>query len=390
MCPVQIYLYQQSKGIDLILCELKRMGNKKKILIVIGTRPNFIKITQFKKEAKRFPGLEIKIVHTGQHYDSKMVDVFFEQFKLIPDYFLNISPNTANKQISEIISKLDDVLIDYQPNWVIVVGDVNSTFAAALTANKLGIKIAHLESGLRSFDKSMPEEHNRILTDAISDLFFVTEKSGMDNLLKEGKTTKNTFMVGNTMIDTMVAFRKEINASPILKKLALNKKNFVLMTMHRPATVDTKAGLQKLIQLIETVTQNTKVVFPIHPRTISSMQYFDLHAQLKKNKNLVITEPLDYFSFQKLIKEASFIITDSGGIQEETTFLQIPCLTLRSNTERPITVTLGSNELMPFDIKKIKNKIHSIQAGNYKVGKIPKFWDGKSTQRIIKILSQVE
>ncbi|MBK9798161.1 MAG: UDP-N-acetylglucosamine 2-epimerase [Bacteroidetes bacterium] len=201
------------------------MGKKKKILIVIGTRPNFIKITQFKKEAKKFPNLEIKVVHTGQHYDTKMADVFFEQFNLVPDYFLNIAPSTANKQMAEIINKLEDVLIDHKPDWVIVVGDVNSTFAAALTANKLDIKIAHLESGLRSFDKSMPEEHNRILTDAISDLFFVTEQSGLDNLLKEGKTNKNTFMVGNTMIDTMVAFSKQIEKSTILRKIGLQSKN---------------------------------------------------------------------------------------------------------------------------------------------------------------------
>lgn len=364
------------------------MGKKKKILIVIGTRPNFIKITQFKKEAKKFPNLEIKVVHTGQHYDTKMADVFFEQFNLVPDYFLNIAPSTANKQMAEIINKLEDVLIDHKPDWVIVVGDVNSTFAAALTANKLDIKIAHLESGLRSFDKSMPEEHNRVLTDAISDLFFVTEQSGLDNLLKEGKTNKNTFMVGNTMIDTMVAFSKQIEKSTILRKIGLQSKEFVLMTMHRPATVDTKEGLQKLIGLIDMVTRDFKVVFPIHPRTVSSMEYFNLHQQLKNNPNLIITDPLDYFSFQKLIKESKFIITDSGGIQEETTFLQIPCLTLRSNTERPITITIGSNELIAFDLKKIKSKINTIVNGTYKAGKIPKYWDGKSTERIIKILTK--
>ncbi|HRH04181.1 MAG TPA: UDP-N-acetylglucosamine 2-epimerase (non-hydrolyzing) [Bacteroidia bacterium] len=364
------------------------MGKKKKLLIVIGTRPNFIKITQFKKEAKKFPNLEIKVVHTGQHYDTKMADVFFEQFNLVPDYFLNIAPSTANKQMAEIISKLEDVLIDHKPDWVIVVGDVNSTFAAALTANKLDIKIAHLESGLRSFDKSMPEEHNRILTDAISDLFFVTEQSGLDNLLKEGKTNKNTFMVGNTMIDTMVAFSKQIEKSTILRKIGVQSKQFVLMTMHRPATVDTKEGLQKLIGLIDMVTRDFKVVFPIHPRTVSSMEYFNLHQQLKNNPNLIITDPLDYFSFQKLIKESKFIITDSGGIQEETTFLQIPCLTLRSNTERPVTITIGSNELIAFDLKKIKSKINTIVNGTYKAGKIPKYWDGKSTERIIKILTK--
>ena len=364
------------------------MIKTKKIVIVIGTRPNFIKITQFKREAQKIPHLEIKIVHTGQHYDSKMADVFFEQFNLIPDYFLNVSPNTANKQMAEIITKLEDVLLDYKPDWVVVVGDVNSTFAAALTANKLNIKIAHLESGLRSFDREMPEEHNRTLTDSISDLFFVTEQSGMDNLLAEGKTNNNTFMVGNTMIDTMVAFRSSIDKSDILKKINVKKKEFILMTMHRPATVDNKKGLEKLIQLIEEATKKFKVVFPIHPRTVNNIEYFDLHEQLRSNKNLIISEPLDYFSFQKLVKEAKLIITDSGGIQEESTFLQIPCLTLRSNTERPVTVTVGSNELIPFNIKKIKEKMEEIVGGKYKGGKIPKYWDGKSTARIIKILSE--
>lgn len=364
------------------------MVKKKKILIVIGTRPNFIKITQFKKEAKKFSNLEIKVVHTGQHYDIKMADVFFKQFNLVPDYFLNIAPSTANKQMAEIIDKLEDVLIDYQPHWVVVVGDVNSTFAAALTANKLGIKIAHLESGLRSFDKSMPEEHNRILTDAITDLFFVTEQSGMDNLKQEGQSKKITHLVGNTMIDTMVAFSSQIEKANILQKLNLKEKEFALMTMHRPATVDTKEGLQKLIALIDVVTKKFKVVFPIHPRTVSSMEYFDLHERLKLNKKLIITDPLDYFSFQKLIKASKFIVTDSGGIQEETTFLQIPCLTLRSNTERPVTISVGSNELMPFDITKIKTKINSIVKGTYKSGRIPKYWDGKSTERIIQILSK--
>jgi UDP-N-acetylglucosamine 2-epimerase (non-hydrolysing) len=362
---------------------------KKEVLIIVGTRPNFIKVTQFKKEALNVPGINIKIAHTGQHFDTKMADVFFEQFNLIPDVFFNVKPASANTQMAEIMVKLEAEINNQKPDLIIVVGDVNSTFAAALTANKMGVKIAHLESGLRSNDKTMPEEHNRVLTDAITDYFFVTEQSGYDNLIAENKNKENIFFVGNTMIDTLVAFEREIDKATILNELGLTPNNYILMTMHRPATVDDVQGLKKLSALINEVSDDLKIIFPIHPRTLKNMDAFNLGNNFRNNKNLILTDPLDYFSFQKLVKEAKLILTDSGGIQEESTFLQVPCLTLRPNTERPITVTTGSNELVPFDLEIITKKVNQIKKGAYKSGKIPPLWDGKTTARILAILNHI-
>lgn len=364
------------------------MNNK--ILIVVGTRPNFIKITRFKKVNEEMGSpFDIKIVHTGQHYDDKMADVFFRQFELEPDFFLNIPPDTANKQMAEIMIRIESVLESFDPALVMVVGDVNSTFAAAFTAYKTGRKVAHLESGLRSFDRSMPEEINRLLTDEISDYFFVTEQSGMDNLLKEGKQKSQIHFVGNTMIDTLVGFENKIQESPVLEQYHLTAKAYVLMTMHRPATVDHQAGLLKLIDIIDYITQKYDLVFPIHPRTLSKIEHYGLLERVKNNKRLILTEPLDYFAFQRLTSECKFVITDSGGIQEETTFRSVSCLTLRPNTERPSTVTIGTNELVPFDIMLVREKINEIIEGRYKKGAVPPLWDGHSTERILEICKQL-
>jgi UDP-N-acetylglucosamine 2-epimerase (non-hydrolysing) len=359
------------------------MNNR--ILIVVGTRPNFIKITQFKKVNQQMGNpFDIKIVHTGQHYDDKMAAIFFQQFELEPDYFLNIPQASANSQMAEIMLRLENVIIDYKPALVMAVGDVNSTFAAAFTAHKLGIQVAHIESGLRSYDRGMPEEINRLLTDEISDYYFITEQSGLDNLIKEGRSKDKLHFVGNTMIDTLVAFNHKIEESKILDEYHLISQKFVLMTMHRPATVDFEEGLTKLLDIIEYVKKNYKLVFPIHPRTLGKLQQFGLLERVKANDKIILTEPLDYFAFQKLTAHCRFVITDSGGIQEETTFRRVPCLTLRPNTERPSTVTIGTNELVPFDIETVQNKINSIIEGTYKKGDIPPMWDGKSTERILQ------
>lgn len=364
------------------------MNNR--ILIVVGTRPNFIKITRFKKEnAEMGSPFDIRIVHTGQHYDDKMAAVFFEQFELEPDFFLNIPAASANTQMAEIMLRLEKVVKDYKPALVMVVGDVNSTFAAAFTAHKCGCKVAHVESGLRSFDRGMPEEINRILTDEISDYFFVTEQSGNDNLIKEGKKHEQLFFVGNTMIDTLVGFDHKIEEQTILETMGLQKKNYVLMTMHRPATVDYKEGLTRLIDIMEFITQTYDLVFPIHPRTTARIESFGLMQRVKSNKKLHLTEPMDYFAFQKLTGDCKFVITDSGGIQEETTFRGVPCLTLRPNTERPSTVWIGTNELVPFDIEVVQNKITEIINGTYKKGAIPPSWDGKSTKRILEVCARL-
>jgi UDP-N-acetylglucosamine 2-epimerase (non-hydrolysing) len=362
----------------------------KKILIVVGTRPNYIKVTQFKKVAeKQFAGqFDIKIVHTGQHFDKSMADVFFQQLDIWPDYFLNISQASPNTQMGEIMVRLEKVLTEeFQPDIILVPGDVNSTLAAALTAYKLGITLGHLESGLRSFDRTMPEEVNRILVDEISDFYFVTEQSGIDNLVKEGKANEKIHLVGNTMIDTLVAFEDAIAAKNMLASHDLIKDDFILVTIHRPATVDNKKGLEGLLALLNDMPKDSTIVFPIHPRTLNNIKKFELEAKFKNLEHLKLLAPQDYFSFQNLIHNCKMVLTDSGGIQEETTFKQKPCLTLRPNTERPSTLTMGSNTLLNFNKAEILSKINEIQTGTYKEGQIPKFWDGQATQRILKIIA---
>lgn len=362
----------------------------KNILLVIGTRPNFIKVTRFKKVARAYPHIDLRIVHTGQHFDTNMADVFFQQFKLTPDYFLNVGQGSANAQIGEIMVKLEDLMENtFKPDLLMVVGDVNSTLAAAIAGAKAKVPVAHIESGLRSFDKTMPEEFNRIVTDQVADHYFITEPSGEKNLLNENVAPAKMHMVGNTMIDTLVAFEKEIEASDILDKLKIGTREFVLTTIHRPATVDIKEGLEKLIRLFATITRKHKVVFPIHPRTVNNLKNFGLYEKLSSNKDLITTPPLDYFAFQKLIKHCRYIITDSGGIQEESTFLRVPCLTLRNNTERPVTCTVGTNTLVPFEIAEIEKYIAQIEKGTYKKGAIPELWDGHSTERIFEVLSKL-
>ncbi|MBX7139509.1 MAG: UDP-N-acetylglucosamine 2-epimerase (non-hydrolyzing) [Chitinophagales bacterium] len=362
---------------------------RKKILTVIGTRPNYIKVTQFEKEFSKYPDqFEYRLLHTGQHYDRNMRDIFFEQLKLHKiDYALGITHGTPGAQIGEIISKMDAVVHEWKPDLIIVVGDVNSTLAASIVANKSNTKLAHVESGLRSRDLQMPEEWNRLVTDQLADFLFVTEQSGKENLLAEGKKEEQIFFVGNTMIDTLVAFESDIDASPVLNKMNLSPESYVLMTIHRPSNVDQPESLKKLADLIQFVSSNYQIVFPIHPRSMNNIKKFGLEKSFTENKNLLLTEPLDYLAFQKLIKHCKLVITDSGGIQEETTFRRIPCLTLRENTERPITIELGTNELIPFDLAVIEQKISSIEKGTFKKGTVPPLWDGKATERILKEIS---
>jgi len=362
----------------------------KKIIIVVGTRPNFIKVTQFRRVACKYSNMDIKIVHTGQHYDDKMAKVFFEQFKMFPDFYLDISTTSANSQIAEIMIGLERIFNENKPDYVVVVGDVNSTLAAAITANKMGIKLMHIESGLRSGDYTMPEEINRIITDKVSDYCFVTENSGLRNLKEENKKEEQLFLVGNTMIDTIIAYEKEIDDVTILQESNLTSNNFVLMTMHRPSNVDTKEGLTQIVSIVEILIQkNYKIVFPIHPRTYKHIDNLGM-LSFFKHPNILITEPLDYFSFQKLIKECKFIITDSGGIQEESTFRLKPCLTFRPNTERPVTIDEGTNVLLEFDMQLLEKYITQIENGKFKKGNVPKYWDGKATDRILKIVSSLK
>ncbi|MEY3416492.1 MAG: hypothetical protein RL060_603 [Bacteroidota bacterium] len=361
----------------------------KKIITVVGTRPNLIKITQFFKQAK-VQGFDLKLVHTGQHFDKNMNDVFFDELQMpLPDYSMNVDKSSVITQIAGIMVELEKICLAFKPDLMAVVGDVNSTFAAALVANKLGIPLAHIESGLRSYDKEMPEEHNRVLTDAITNYYFITEEGGYKNLTAEGKPVDALFMVGNTMIDTLVAFDHEIEKSVILDTLKLQPQSYILLTMHRPGNVDHKEGLQKLAALIQDLSHKYKIVFPIHPRTLQNIKKFGLEEAFLANEQLILLEPAGYLDFQKMIKYSAFVITDSGGIQEETTFRQIPCITLRPNTERPSTIEIGSNVLMDFDVEALRLKINQIENGTFKKGNIPPLWDGKATERIFKIFNQL-
>ena len=360
----------------------------KNILIVVGTRPNFIKVTRFKEVAASRGDVSVEIVHTGQHYDSKMSDVFFDQFGLVPDHFLAIEPSSPSVQMGRIMEALTEVVEKVSPDLMMVVGDVNSTLAGAIVANKMGVRLAHLESGLRSNDRSMPEEINRVLTDEITDMFFVTEQSGLDNLKAEGRSNGSVHFVGNTMIDTLVGFEDNIQQSTVLSDMGLTRGDYVLMTIHRPATVDDADNLKELLGILRKIGDKINMVFPIHPRTVKNAERFGLKVDLDSIPNLHLTGPLDYFSFQNLIANCKFILTDSGGIQEESTYRQIPCLTLRPNTERPSTITIGTNQLLPLDAVKVLEKVDEILNGNPKVGSVPPLWDGHATERVLDVIVQ--
>ncbi|MCU0353196.1 MAG: UDP-N-acetylglucosamine 2-epimerase (non-hydrolyzing) [Cytophagales bacterium] len=360
----------------------------KKILTVVGTRPNIIKITQFHRVTGGFPHLSHQLLHTGQHYNRNMSEVFFDELRLPqPDFRIQAETTTVVTQMAQIMQGIENVLVVQKPDLVVVVGDVTSTLAAALVANKTNTPLAHVESGLRSRDRTMPEEINRILTDAVADLFFVTEQSGVDNLLAEGKPAGAIHLVGNTMIDTLVAYDEPIQASAILEKLSVKPQQYALMTMHRPGNVDTEDGLQKLMEIIGELTKQTKIIFPIHPRTLKRLQEFGLQATAAANPNLVLTEPAGYLDFQKLILHARYVVTDSGGIQEETTFRKVPCLTLRPNTERPSTLEIGSNTLLHFDKEGILATVERINNGTYKDCQVPPLWDGHATERIFAAIN---
>lgn len=358
---------------------------KKKILVCVGTRPNLIKITQLDKAFNDCKRLEYILLHTGQHYDKQMNTVFFEELGIKkPDIQFSLSKQGHIGVITEIMQKFEAACTEIEPDLVVVPGDVNSSFACAFVANRLDIPVAHIESGLRSFDQTMPEEVNRILIDNLSSLHFVTEKSGIENLNKEGFTEKTIKFVGNTMIDTMVKFNPLIDASKVLDDNKLEKNKYAIFTFHRPLNVDSSSSLEKLVELIKSVSLKIKVVFPIHPRTANSLKKYGLFEELGQLSNINILEPQGYIDFLSLIKHAKLVITDSGGIQEETTFLRVPCLTVRPNTERPITCEIGTNKLLEFKNNIILKEVIKIIEGNAKAGQIPDLWDGKASGRIAK------
>jgi UDP-N-acetylglucosamine 2-epimerase (non-hydrolysing) len=359
-----------------------------KILNIVGVRPNFMKVAPLHRIFDSIPNIDSKIIHTGQHFDTQMSDVFFEQLQMPkPHYFLGIHGGSHAVVTAKIMLEFERVILIEKPDLVVVVGDVNATLACTLVATKLNIPVAHIEAGLRSKDTTMPEELNRILTDSVANYLFVTEQAGLDNLKREGVPDEKVFFVGNIMIDSLVHYLPKVHQTTILEDLDVQKNEYVLMTMHRPANVDTEVGLQAIWDIIEMITRHKKVVFPIHPRTANHLKQFGLYETLKNIKNLILTEPQGYFEFLQLMQNAVAIITDSGGIQEETTFLQIPCLTFRNSTERPVTIEIGTNQLLAnLNPETVQEKLVEILEGKTPKGQIPPLWDGKTAERIVEIL----
>jgi len=358
-----------------------------KVICVVGARPNFMKIAPLVKEIEKYPKIDYILVHTGQHYDKYLSKIFFDELE-IPEPSINLGVGSGSRefQIKEVAKRFKSVLSKEKPDLVIVVGDINSTIACALAAKELGIKVAHVEAGLRSFDNTMPEEKNRIKTDAVSDYLFITEESALENLRKERIETNKIFFVGNVMIDTLVKNLEKAKISEMTKALNLTKRKFVVATIHRPSNVDKKQDLLRIIDILEYLQSRIKVVFPLHPRTKKSIEKFGLNAKIKSMRNLTTTGPLGYVDFLNLVLNSKCVVTDSGGIQEETTYLKIPCITMRFNTERPITVKEGSNVLVGNDKDRVISEFNKIMNNVYKKCKVPPYWDGKASERILDVL----
>ncbi|MGE3180964.1 MAG: non-hydrolyzing UDP-N-acetylglucosamine 2-epimerase [Phycisphaerae bacterium] len=337
---------------------------------------------------KQFPKIEPLLVHTGQHYDEKMSDLFFRQLEIPePDLNLEVGSGSHAKQTAEIMTRFEKVVDDHKPDWVLVVGDVNSTIACALVASKLHIKIAHVEAGLRSFDRTMPEEINRVLTDCISDKLFVTEPSGLENLKNEGVAHEKVHFVGNVMIDTLLANRAKAEQSSILSDLKLEPKGYNVATLHRPSNVDDPVVFSRLLDAFQVIQDDLPIVFPMHPRTRNNLAKLGFEKRIGAMTNLRIVEPLGYLDFLKLTANAVAVLTDSGGIQEESTILGVWCLTLRENTERPVTITQGTNTLVGTDTDKIITAYRDARAAKQGETPVPEKWDGKAAERIAEILA---
>jgi UDP-N-acetylglucosamine 2-epimerase (non-hydrolysing) len=358
-----------------------------KIINVVGARPNFMKIAPIMKACKASRVIEPLLVHTGQHYDEEMSDLFFHQLNIPePDINLEIGSASHTVQTAEIMKAFEPVVLKHKPDAVLVVGDVNSTIACGLVAVKLGVKLIHVEAGLRSFDRSMPEEINRILTDSISDILFCTEQSGVDNLINDGISKEKVFLVGNVMIDTLLKNKTKAEGSNILNQLNLDGDDFSVLTLHRPSNVDDPIVFGRILEALEVIQNDMPIIFPIHPRTRQNLASFHLSKRLGKLHGLQLIEPLGYLDFLKLMTSARLVLTDSGGIQEETTILKVSCLTLRENTERPITTEIGSNQIVGTDPNRITEAYRQTIENNRREPQIPPLWDGHAAERIVKIL----
>ena len=358
-----------------------------KILNVVGARPNLMKIAPLMAEYSRHDSICAILVHTGQHYDEVMNKLFFSDLGIPePDVNLEVGSGSHAVQTAEIMKRFEPVLIKDKPDVVVVVGDVNSTIACGLVAVKLGIKLAHVEAGLRSGDRSMPEEINRLLTDSISDLLFCTEQSGVDNLLKEGISPEKIHLVGHVMIDTLLRNKEKAEKSNILNLLNLNSEDFAVLTLHRPSNVDDTVVFARILEAIKIIQNDMPVIFPIHPRTRKNLMSCSLGTLVEEMPGLHLIDPLGYLDFLHLMSNAKVVLTDSGGIQEETTILHIPCLTLRDNTERPITTELGTNQIVGTNPKIIIQAYKRVVNGALRKTIVPPLWDGCAAERIAKIL----
>lgn len=359
----------------------------KKVISVAGARPNFMKIAPIHRAFQKYSlHVEHLLVHTGQHYDYNMSETFFNDFKLPkPNYFLNVGSGSHAEQTSKVMFEFEKVCLEVKPDLVIVVGDINSTIAAALTAVKMGIKVAHVEGGLRSFDRTMPEEINRLATDAICDYCFVTEESAIINLKNESFPEKNIFFTGNTMIDSLHFALPEAKERKIYQNFNLDPKNYIIITLHRPSNVDEPEQLKSILEILNEFSEIRKIVFPAHPRTHKNIEKFGLNQYIE-NKNIKFLQPLGYIDFLSLMNESDFVVTDSGGIQEETTAIGIPCVTIRTTTERPSTVDLGTNILIKPEPKIIKETLNKLINSTRKNATVPPLWDGKAAERIVKII----
>lgn len=354
-----------------------------RLLAVAGARPNFMKVAPLLRAMQAQPRVASFLVHTGQHYDAAMSDSFFRDLGMPePDVNLGVGSGSHAAQTADVLRDIEPVLLDWKPDAVIVVGDVNSTLAATIAAVKLGIPVAHVEAGLRSFDRTMPEEINRLLTDSVSHWLFTSEPSGAENLRREGVAEERIHFVGNVMIDTLLANLEQARTQAPLASLGLTAGGYALLTLHRPSNVDDPQRLAGLFDVLEEIHQRIPVVFPVHPRTRASIET-RLGGRVPR---LQMTDPLGYLDFLGLMADARLVLTDSGGIQEETTALGVRCLTMRDNTERPVTVEHGTNRLVGSDPAVIRAEAHKILDGETRAARIPDKWDGRAAERIVEIL----
>ncbi len=360
---------------------------KYQIAVVAGARPNFMKVAPILRELEKTSQLEPQLIHTGQHYDENLSDVFFEELGIRkPDVALSCSGTTHGQQTASILEQIEKVLLDRCFDAVIVVGDVNSTLAAALAAAKLKIKVAHVEAGLRSFDRTMPEEINRLATDSISDVLLASDPAAMLNLKNEGQAKDKCHLVGNVMIDTLKDNLHKAKNHTTLQRFNLQSGKYATVTLHRPSNVDDPAILKNLMNVLIQVSHQLPLIFPIHPRTKDRLNSAGLISKLEETPEITFSDPLGYLDLLCLNASAKFVITDSGGLQEETTALEVPCLTLRANTERPITVTEGTSTLIGNDAELLSKEIHNVLSGDYKQGRCPKLWDGNAAKRIANVM----